>query len=69
MEEFETYADVIDSWNISSEKAGGKSLTDYIKDNNKYLNYATIHNLDCGVFLCAQEIEFCCSDCAQYKTF
>ena len=34
MEEFETYADVIDSWNISSEKAGGKSLTDYIKDNN-----------------------------------
>ena len=34
MEEFETYADVIDSWNSSSEKAGGKSLTDYIKDNN-----------------------------------
>ncbi len=33
MEE-ETYEDVIDSWNRSSEKAAGKSLTDYIKDNN-----------------------------------
>ena len=31
---FETYADVIDSFNISSEKAGGMSLTDYIKRNN-----------------------------------
>ena len=31
---FETYADVIDSYNISSEKAGGMSLTDYIKRNN-----------------------------------
>ena len=31
---FETYADVIDSYNISSEKAGGMTLTDYIKRNN-----------------------------------
>lgn len=33
MEE-ETYADVIDSWNMSEEKRQGKTLTEYIKDNN-----------------------------------
>lgn len=33
MEE-ETYADVIDSWNMSEEKKQGKTLTEYIKDNN-----------------------------------
>jgi len=33
MEE-ETYADVIDSYNMSEEKRQGKTLTEYIKDNN-----------------------------------
>ena len=32
--EYETYADVIDSYNISNEKLQGISLTDYIKMNN-----------------------------------
>jgi hypothetical protein len=32
--EFETYADVIDSYEISSDKLKGISLTDYIKNNN-----------------------------------
>ena len=32
--EFETYADVIDSYEISSDKLRGISLTDYIKNNN-----------------------------------
>ena len=32
--EYETYADVIDSYNISNEKLQGISLTDYIKRNN-----------------------------------
>ena len=32
--EFETYEEVIDAYDISSEKAGGMSLTDYIKTNN-----------------------------------
>ena len=32
--EFETYADVIDSYEISDDKLRGISLTDYIKNNN-----------------------------------
>ena len=32
--EFETYADVIDSYEISNDKLRGVSLTDYIKNNN-----------------------------------
>ena len=32
--EYETYADVIDAYNISNEKLQGISLTDYIKMNN-----------------------------------
>jgi len=32
--EFETYADVIDSYEISNDKLRGVSLTDYIKSNN-----------------------------------
>ena len=32
--EFETYADVIDSYEISNDKLRGISLTDYIKNNN-----------------------------------
>ena len=34
MDEFETYADVIDAYNLSTDKDRGISLTDYIKRNN-----------------------------------
>ncbi len=34
MDEFETYADVIDAYNLSTDKDRGISLTDYIKNNN-----------------------------------
>jgi Mrp family chromosome partitioning ATPase len=34
MDEFETYADVIDAYNSGVGVEGGESLTDYIKRNN-----------------------------------
>ena len=46
MDEFETYEDVIDSYNSGVGVVPGESLTDYIKRNNIKIKEVEIDNLD-----------------------